>query len=168
MNNSKQHQRKKQSIPDYIPLEHQCKKCGQIKPISEFYINRASAAQKANVSPHCKACSSILRKAKKDSILKSQKPDKPMGLVYFVLAPEVNRIKIGFTSKPIQFRMSGMLTDCPCKLELLKTVPGTTQDEYDLHRFFRDLNYRREWFHATPELRSFIDELIHFPIELND
>lgn len=79
------------------------------------------------------------------------------GSIYFVLAPSSNRIKIGFSVNPAK-RIEAILTGCPERLAVLGVIPGTIPEEHALHHRFAPARVHREWFNATPELRSYIRE----------
>lgn len=73
--------------------------------------------------------------------------------VYFVLCGEF--IKVGFSSNPYK-RLSSMQTGSPFPLVMLADIPGSKDDEQEIHRMFPDLHVRGEWFRDDPRIRSFI------------
>lgn len=78
-------------------------------------------------------------------------------MIYFVEAVGVGNIKIGFTgADDVQFRIDQLQTGCPVPLRLLNAVPGTEQDEKDLHRRFAANRVHGEWFKPAPELLALI------------
>jgi hypothetical protein len=80
------------------------------------------------------------------------------GYIYFVLAVEVGRIKIGYTATP-ERRIHALHTSSPFQLETIKIIEGTSKEERALHRRFSHLRVHREWFTDSPELREYISSL---------
>lgn len=72
--------------------------------------------------------------------------------VYFVLAPEVERIKIGRT-KDVRLRLASLRSHSPMELELLGRMPGGATVEEYLHCTFASKRVRGEWFDAAPSIR---------------
>jgi T5orf172 domain len=91
-------------------------------------------------------------------------PSDGSSRVYFLRDPgdvvEKACVKIG-TSTDVSARVSGGQTMNPRELFLIGSVPGDRELEADLHRKFRYLHVRGEWFEATTELLSFIDGLLY-------
>lgn len=81
-----------------------------------------------------------------------------MGFVYFVLAPSVRRIKIGFTDESPEIRLNALRTASPVALERLALIAGSLEFEKLLHARFRRHRTHLEWFRANPELTAFILE----------
>lgn len=84
----------------------------------------------------------------------SQKKDRD-GFVYFVKAGRRGDVKIGFSNDPKR-RLASMQTSISKDLVLLGAIPGTMDDEADLHAKFAHLRTRGEWFKHTKELQAFI------------
>lgn len=78
--------------------------------------------------------------------------------VYFIGAGDF--VKIGWAIDPTK-RVKELQTGCPHELTILATLHGTQVEEFELHRRFAAYRVRHngEWFHATPELLSFISEI---------
>lgn len=76
--------------------------------------------------------------------------------VYFIKA--ASYVKIGWAARPLE-RLKTFETGCPHKLELLATIPGGVSAESQMHRKFKSLRYRGEWFHYDGKLKEFIDSL---------
>lgn len=74
--------------------------------------------------------------------------------VYFIRGGDY--IKIGWTSGSPSKRMAALSTGNHERLNLLLAVSGTRTEERRLHRKFRDLKHRREWFRAEDPLLDFI------------
>jgi len=71
------------------------------------------------------------------------------GVVYFLAAPSVDLVKIGF-SLDVKDRLRKLSTGSAVVTQLLKTIPGTRQDEATLHRRFKAYRVRGEWFKLAP------------------
>ncbi len=80
--------------------------------------------------------------------------------VYFARAGQDGPIKIGFTAGEPTQRIAGLQTGCPWPIFLIGSLPGSTQNEGDLHRRFAHLRIEGEWFQPEPELLSAIAEMI--------
>lgn len=65
-------------------------------------------------------------------------------------------IKIGF-STDVDQRMESLKTASPFPLQLILSLPGTMQDERNLHRLFDSCRGHGEWFTPHPDLLEFID-----------
>lgn len=74
--------------------------------------------------------------------------------VYFVLAGDF--IKIGFSTNPLK-RLAAMQTGSPYELIMLADIPGSKDDEQEIHRMFPDIHVRGEWFRDDPRIRAFIE-----------
>lgn len=78
-------------------------------------------------------------------------------MIYFVEADGAGAIKIGFVAgEDAADRVRDLQTGSPVPLRLLGTMPGTLQDENDLHRRFASARIHGEWFRPTPELLAII------------
>jgi hypothetical protein len=79
--------------------------------------------------------------------------------VYFIASPAMGAIKIGRTRGVAIARLLGLQTASPDELRLLGVIRNATHDdETALHRKFKHLRIRGEWFTASPELIGYIDE----------
>lgn len=74
-------------------------------------------------------------------------------MIYFISAPEVRRIKIGYSTN-WQDRFLAIMTASPVDLDVLVVSEGTWHQEQTLHRVFPG-RFRGEWFNETPELLAF-------------
>lgn len=75
--------------------------------------------------------------------------------VYFIKAIESNRIKIGFTLGDPQDRLKQLQTSTSDKLEVVATHKhGSRGLEKKLHRQFKHLHIKREWFRDEADLRQ--------------
>jgi hypothetical protein len=71
------------------------------------------------------------------------------GYIYFVLADEVDRVKIGYTNGVPEFRVEHMRTGSPVELAIARVIYGHRTLERELHAHFRDRRVNREWFEAS-------------------
>ena len=78
--------------------------------------------------------------------------------IYFIEAVGLSRIKIGFSKKPLD-RLKQLQTGSPTELSLIATIPGAQELEKELHDRFKASLSSKEWFHLTPDLKKFIDNL---------
>jgi hypothetical protein len=78
-------------------------------------------------------------------------------MLYFIQAEGVGHIKIGFTADDdAAARLATLQTGSPVPLKLLGTVPGTMDDEKNLHRRFASSKVHGEWFKPVPDLVAII------------
>jgi len=80
-------------------------------------------------------------------------------MIYFVLAEEVNRCKIGFSADPKK-RAQVLNGSSPVYLKLLGVIEGTTEHETALHRDFAFLHVKNEWFRYESPLVEFIEAAV--------
>ena len=106
------------------------------------------------------------REQKRARKLRERRED---GTVYFVEALHTGLIKIGWTGRPLDARLSVMQTDCPYQLRVLAIVPRGTAFERACHKHFMHLRVRGEWFEGTEELRGFVDRQRrkHAPLDVD-
>lgn len=79
-------------------------------------------------------------------------------MIYFVVAPELGRTKIGFATDPWK-RFSKLQSDSPCRLELVALQPGDCSTEADLHDRFSQSRLHGEWFASSAPLQAHIETL---------
>jgi len=65
--------------------------------------------------------------------------------IYFVLAPDVNRVKIG-KSKNLPNRLTALKTGSPVELELVAYFLGPHDAEPFIHKVFHKYRLHGEWF----------------------
>lgn len=78
-----------------------------------------------------------------------------LGRVYFMAA--VGLIKIGWSSD-VDERWTQLNRVSPVPIDYIGSFPGSSLVEQALHRKFRSLRERGEWFRDAPELRAEIEE----------
>lgn len=76
--------------------------------------------------------------------------------VYFITAPELGLVKIGYSNAPKR-RLAILQTGSPVKLELAAVVPAGVKQEKQLHRRFRANKKQLEWFEICAEISAIID-----------
>lgn len=88
--------------------------------------------------------------------------ESSVGVVYFIHAPTVARVKIGFTSlhREIAGRLSSLQTGSPVPLVLLGCAEATREHERRAHRAWHEQHSHGEWFDCTPELAAFIERAL--------
>lgn len=67
-------------------------------------------------------------------------------MIYFLLATELDAVKIGHTSREPVKRAREIQAQCPCELSLLRVAEGDEYAEARLHALFADHWVRGEWF----------------------
>jgi T5orf172 domain. len=90
----------------------------------------------------------------------SAETEPRQGWVYFIRNGKA--IKIGFTTDLDQ-RLRKLQTASSTPLEVMGSIPGTIQDEQNLHRRFYNLNVHGEWFRGHPSLMAYIREATKAP-----
>lgn len=70
------------------------------------------------------------------------------GYVYFIEAPEVGAVKIGYSEEPLR-RLTELQPHSPVLLRLVFAVKGTYADERSLHERFAGWRIRGEWYSTT-------------------
>jgi hypothetical protein len=80
-------------------------------------------------------------------------------MVYF-LSNGGSAIKIGFTDRTVQERISELQTGCPDPIECFATIPsGSEATEAAIHRNWHSDRIRGEWFNDSPAMRDRIRDL---------
>ncbi len=77
-------------------------------------------------------------------------------MIYFLQGKDTRRIKIGYTDKPITKRWDQLDVSSE-ELELLLLIKGTQKEENKIHRRFKHLRHKGEWFDESKELLDFIN-----------
>ncbi len=80
-------------------------------------------------------------------------------MVYFIEAHGTGRVKIGHTmgGKPaLMNRIEDLQTGCPLSLVAIAVMPGGAPEERALHRKFRGLHERGEWFRLEGDLAALV------------
>lgn len=78
--------------------------------------------------------------------------------VYYVSAPEIGMVKIGYAENPAH-RFSKMQVDSPTRLILVAIEPGGEAIENARHRQFASCRARGEWFRHEDKLAEHIRSL---------
>ncbi len=80
-------------------------------------------------------------------------------MIYFIHAPELDRVKIGFTDGTAESRLKTLQTGSPVELVLLGSIEGDMAAENALHLRFASDHIRLEWFQMSSDLQGFIEEV---------
>lgn len=75
-------------------------------------------------------------------------------VIYFICAGD-DLIKIGHTTN-LDARLRSLRTAHPKELQILLVIPGSRDDEQQLHRRFADLRVGREWFRHDGPISDYI------------
>jgi hypothetical protein len=92
-------------------------------------------------------------KALPSVVLKFPEPGET-GLVYVVGFG--NYVKIGFTGRNLNKRLSQLRTGAPEPVVVYGVVPGTRADEKAMHAKFQRHRLQGEWFKKTKSMRDWI------------
>lgn len=85
---------------------------------------------------------------------------KKLGLIYFIEAVGTERVKIGFTTNPVEYRLRRLQTSSPFALSVATTLEGSLGHERYLHKRYASERIipTAEWFH----LRGGVADLVEF------
>lgn len=75
--------------------------------------------------------------------------------LYFIEAPELNRVKIGIARDPKK-RFDDLRVASPVKLQIAGVFFGSLYLEQYLHKKFAKFHVRGEWFEFAPDLRDYL------------
>jgi hypothetical protein len=75
-------------------------------------------------------------------------------VIYFIACGD-DLIKIGHTTN-LRSRVRSLRTATPKELSVLLVIPGTRDDEQELHRRFSAHRAGREWFYRSDAILEFI------------
>lgn len=85
----------------------------------------------------------------------------PSPTIYFIQSDDsAGPVKIGYTARPVRFRLAEAQTFHPGRLYVLAEALGARSDEAKLHRVFRHLRLSGEWFVYATELRELVVYLL--------
>jgi hypothetical protein len=76
--------------------------------------------------------------------------------VYILQTEPDGPVKIGFTRRRIYNRVAAGQTFSPDRIYVLAETYGTLQDETALHRRFKHLRVRGEWFRYGDEVQELV------------
>lgn len=83
---------------------------------------------------------------------------RPFGVVYFLLSPEVERVKIGHTEAWDGKRIIDLQMANAAVVEPVAYLRGTATIERAVHALFREHRHHGEWFQVVPELETFVQD----------
>jgi hypothetical protein len=90
-----------------------------------------------------------------DDALSSRSRGRGVGTIYVVGFADY--VKIGFTSGPLEYRLSAIQTGAPEQLVVYARLQGTMADEAKLHRRFKHLRTYGEWFKFDGDVAEWIE-----------
>jgi hypothetical protein len=79
--------------------------------------------------------------------------------IYFISADD-DLIKIGYTTN-ISARLRSLRTAHPKELRILLVIPGSRDDEQELHRRFAAFRVGREWFNRCKPISDYIESRLN-------
>jgi hypothetical protein len=82
-----------------------------------------------------------------------------MSHIYFIQEGTSGPIKIGFTAKNLQKRLSSVQISNPRQLVMIAAIPGCRKDECILHHKFAKAYIRGEWFKPVKSLMRYLATL---------
>ena len=90
-------------------------------------------------------------------------------MIYYVLAENTNRVKIGYTRdlESMKIRLSALQTGCPNELKILSIENGGMQKEAMLHSLFSSLRTRGEWFRFESIIKEHVRQLRENKVVIN-
>lgn len=143
------------------PLLILCAKCNCWKSKSDFTTTKTGKLYK-----NCKSCTSLMGRQSRQKWLRlpkakttdnrNSKYQQQTGLIYFVIASELNKIKIGFSQGSLKTRLGAMQSQSPAILKILGSIKGTRFEEAEFHRKFSQYHSHLEWFNVSDEIMDFI------------
>jgi hypothetical protein len=74
------------------------------------------------------------------------------GYVYYIACTATHRVKIGYTSGPVERRLKALQTGAPAPLDLIAYHEGSPAMEQAAHKLFAEQRVCGEWFEMSPEL----------------
>jgi len=78
------------------------------------------------------------------------------GYIYFMMADETQKIKIGFTAGKVEDRLRSLQTGNASRLKVMAKIRGKKEYERVLHEKFSAFRLTGEWFDPHPDLLKFI------------
>lgn len=89
-----------------------------------------------------------------------------MSDLVYVIGPESGPVKIGYTSKSVQVRLSTLQIGSPVTLFVIATIEGPLELEKYLHRLCVDYRLHGEWFEWKGTVKETTDLMISNPNSL--
>lgn len=75
-------------------------------------------------------------------------------MIYFILDPAADAVKIGYTRSPGRRRFHQLKTGNPKPIVLLGMIEGSPTVEREIHDHFHPARMRGEWFHYSDVVRT--------------
>lgn len=82
------------------------------------------------------------------------------GTIYFLSAVGCSLIKLGWTGRPFEARLGQIRSINAPQIEVIGTIPGSLDQELDMHKEIAEYRDHDEWYHDGHELRDWIREHI--------
>ncbi len=79
-------------------------------------------------------------------------------MIYFILNPKLNVVKIGYTEKDVLTRLAQLKTGNSEPLVVVTTIEGDINVEKSLHAKFAKYRKQGEWFNLSEEIIKFINK----------
>lgn len=167
-----------------------CGVCGTEKPRGEFHRNKSKPTGRQSVCKKCTSAQHKKRYSTdelrrdgcrirsseqwrryhtdaefRDEYLKKRRRRRRAEMkegvsrVYFIRAGGF--IKIGVTTNNVRERLHNLQVAHYEQLQVVGVMFAEPEAERELHRRFKVIHVRGEWFHAAPELMEFIREHAH-------
>lgn len=86
--------------------------------------------------------------------------DKDIKLVYFMVTPVTNKVKIGISRDPSN-RLRYFQTSSHEKIVLLHSILGGREAEETIQKIFNEYHVSLEWFSYTGALKEFIHTVVY-------
>jgi hypothetical protein len=140
---------------DTAAITRVCTKCHLTKSVYDFYWDGTRGRWRTI----CKVCEAIGQQSKKSASTYVKRTKNRLGVLYFVFAADVNRIKIGISQKTkLERRLKIIQAQSPVEITLIGVIESSNvvELETNLHIVFKDYWIHSEWFEYTDAIAKFI------------
>jgi len=137
-----------------VPHVRVCQKCSLVKKIEEFSKH---SSRKDKLNTRCKTCDSLTwaqkASAQREKVRQVWAGRQQSGGVYLISADD-GYVKIGVFSGDVNRRLKSLQTGNPKQLRVVETVlcDLPLYREQVLHKRYKNLHVRGEWFRYSPEI----------------
>lgn len=80
-------------------------------------------------------------------------------MIYFILSPEANSVKIGYTKENAKKRLMELQTGNNTFLTLIALIEGNFNKEKELHQEFIEYRQSGEWFYFGEKIRTLVTNI---------